>query len=291
MPTAKITWEYQVGEDGWSESLWAPYTSALTELFDLARSYIIARLTWGAVGVYVPYIRVSDDINYRDSQIVPERYTTDPDKPAGWYYEKVQDPTQTPAQLFVALNVRMESGPNYRRNQMCRGIDNQVAGSILGPVQPPVWKGAFDAWAAIVKASFLFRAKNQAGNNARIPVLQVIPPLAPAVVGGVVLSQTNADIKQGAYVQLIGFRGLSNIRGKYYVQSVNAGPPITVLLQGFTPPNPVNRPAGYLQLLGQGVTPVVPSYQPITSVRADSITHRPVGRPFGQPVGRRKRRT
>ena len=301
MPTAKVTFFYEYGTYGWSESLWHPYTSDLIECSTDAEAYGQARMKISGSGVYLQAIRFSDDIVYRDSKYDPKSYFAsnpgqpNPSSPNEGAVVIVAPPAgldpQPVANPYDAVQVRMEGGSLYRREMMVRGLPQNIMSPNFGPVIQGVYAQAFTAWSNLFKTTWQFRAKNRSGGNSLVPVVGVVPAVGNLPAG---VLCANPTVAAGNYVQLLGFRNYQGVRGKYYVQSVAApggigGAFSVVYLIGFTSIQITNA-NGYIQLLSTAGGTPQPSYQSITAVRVIGQTHRKTGRPFEGPRGRSRAR-
>jgi hypothetical protein len=284
--TAKVTWFYEFSDYGWTESLWKAYNSSLTELFAPAEMYASLRMAINGLGVAMPAIRISDDLVYRDSIYDPNSYITGELSDGQFLAQggnlrpvKGALPAQPPASIFEAVQTRMEGGALYRREMMVRGLPQTVMTNPPGPSFQGAFLQAWNAWTAHVIATWAFRTKSRSGNNALFPVQQVIvgPPAEVIAVG--------TPVAVGDYVQLLGFRNISGVRGKYLVTSVAGN---VIQLAGFAPTSPVTGPKGFIQILSTNGAALQPAYQAITSVRAITQTHRSTGRPSFGPRGRRR---
>lgn len=293
MPTAKITWFYQFNDYGWSESLWAPYTADLAEMFPNAQAYASARASLNGSGVAITAIRVSDDAVYRDSKYAPNSYYTLGNGlpaylPSGGNAPVIGIPPVgggalvTPANPYDAIQIRMEGGSLYRREMMFRGAPENIMTSPPGPILEGAYSIAFKAWAQSVITNYTFRCKS------RNPPYNLQPVTAVVIGPPATITVANNTLAAGNYIQLVGFRGFNAIRGRYTVVAV-AGNVVT-LSPNFTPLNSIAHPAGYAQLLSNNGAALNPAYIPITAVKVITQTHRSTGRPFNGPRGRRRAR-
>lgn len=296
MPMAKVTFFYEYGSYGWSESLWHTYTSDLIECSTDAEAYGAARAKISGAGVYLAAMRFSDDIIYRDSKFDPQSfYTANPGVPgptspvpnAVQVVGQVGGESTPPANPYDAVQIRMEGGSLYRREMMVRGLPQSIMSVNFGPVIQGVYAQAFTAWTNLFLRNWLFRAKDRAGNHALNPVVGIVAP-AGGLPGGAIVP--NVVVAVGNQVQLLGFRGLRGIRGRYYVQSIAApggvgGPYSVVYLNGLSSGNEANV-NGFIQMLTTQPGVPQPSYQAITAVRVIGQTHRKTGRPFEGHRGR-----
>lgn len=296
MPTAKVTFEYTWQKTSWSESLWHPYTTDLAEVFPDAEAYGAARTALNGAGVYLQAIRVSDDIIFRDSKYDPKSYwtsalnATPPSTPVAGAVVQVQPLAGVGSYLgnpYDAVQVRMEGGSLYRREMMVRGLPSAIMSPFNGPVLQGQYAAGWNTWTQLLINTWLFRCKNRSDNFALKPVVGIVAP-AGMLPGGVITA--NPVVAAGNYVQLVGFRGLGLVRGKYYVQSVVppggvGGAFSVVYLLGLISPTVVNA-NGYIQLLSTAGGVPQPSYQAITACRIIGQTHRKTGRPFEGSVGR-----
>jgi hypothetical protein len=286
VPTAKVTWFYQYGDYGWTESLWQPYATDLAETFPAAELYASTRMALNGSGIVLTAIRASDDAVFRDSKYDPKSYVVTGGEGPTYIPQQnslagvkpsTGNPNEPPANPYDAIQIRMEGGSLYRREMMLRGAPQSIMTSPPGPMIQGSYAQAFLRWTNTVQANWTFRAKSRAGANALMPVTNVTigPPSTVTVPGNGYVA--------GDYIQLIGFRGLASIRGKYTVVSNAAG---VLQLLGFTPLQSVTKIVGYAQLLSTNNTPLQPSYQSITSIRVITQTHRKTGRPSFGPRGR-----
>jgi hypothetical protein len=284
VPTAKATWFYEFSDYGWSESLWRPYSTSLSEVIPTAEAYASSRMKLMGNGVALPAIRVSDDAVYRDSIYSLNSYITGAAADGvflaqGGNLQTVKGalPAQVPASIFECVQTRMEGTSLYRREMMVRGLPQPVMTNPPGPLFQGAFLEQWNAWVALVMRDWSFRCKSRADASAlkTVTTVTIGPPSTVTVPG--------AGYAVGDRIQLLGFRNVNGIRGKYYVES-NVGGVLTLL--GFTPLQTVLQPIGYAQLIQPAMQAPSINYQAITAVKAITQTHRKTGRPSFGPRGR-----
>src|ERR1700735_1759377 len=224
MPTAKVTWCYKFSDYGWTENLWHPYSSSLNEVIPDAQAYALARMKLMGQGVSLPAIRISDDAVYRDSIYAPTSYITGTAADGTYLAQggnltqvKPVQPGEPPASIFECVQVRMEGTSLYRREMMLRGLPQYVMTNPPGPSFVAPFLSFFTTWANLVMSTWTFRCKSRSGASVLNPVTVVtIGPPASVTVPG-------AGYAVGDRIQLLGFRGINGVRGKYYVTANAAG--------------------------------------------------------------------
>lgn len=109
----RITTEFAMVRDGWSESLHTTYTSR-SNINTLVDAYLTARLNCAQSSVTVLSVRVSDDVQFRDILFYPN-----------WIGARgaLIEPAAPP---YVALNYRMAAGPLIFRNFFLRGLPRAI---------------------------------------------------------------------------------------------------------------------------------------------------------------------
>jgi hypothetical protein len=267
----KVNFFFQVNNAGWSETY---YNTAATgdDLVPLVlrlgnqRSFLLAD------NAVFNYVRISDDEVQRD--VVPFAI------PSPWTIPLVTPRWGDSDQPFTALLVRLSAGALYRRPLFLRGIPDSMTHTVNGwdPTGPYIT--AFNRFIALlVSDGWALRVQDKDINPFK-PVLGInsLVPLQLNVVNhGLVAGDTvRISRTRGIPVANVPYSGVNGLRRVLSVQDANNFTTVAVF------PTPQGQ---YTD--GGTVHKIALKLVRITLGQILRLTHRIVGRPFGQPRGRR----
>lgn len=251
---------------GWTETI-HNNKSTLTDVLDEARSLLPLRVALLGNTANLVYIRVSDDVVFRDSQVylVPSGDQSTRFSAAGG-----ADPANT------CLVTRLTADATHRRTLYLRGLPDACV-TLSGKYTPtPDFQNAFLQWAAsIIDGFWSLKSKT------RLLVPVAISAAAQTVPSGLVLVTCVAPHGLTATngVVITGVRGATQINGTWQV--LNVPTPISFTIQ-------LNVIMS-TYVAGGSASPVGFILNPLTKVSAERISKRAAGRPFDSPHGRRRR--
>lgn len=266
MPMMKVTYFFQQNRYGWSESihnLGATYDAVVAPAAQL-RDARIALLPSTAK---ITYIRISNDLDFRDSVLINEKLGV------GAQAIEASDPT------FTACLLRLTAGPTIRRSLYMRPAEfgeGEDGDSIVNQV---TWLAAFQAWRSQIlnlTNQWAIRTKSTSIDGLQIQTAEnTIPGLKVTIPGH--------TFTNGSLVTIRGFKGATHkINGTYKVASV-AGDVVTM-----------NRSlAGSYAVIAATIWGLAfssdVSLQQIVGCSAIRVVSRKTGRPFDSPRGRKSR--
>ena len=274
---------FRSGIVGWTENYYTDQGSHAQAALSV-RKLAVKRIMLCGVGIDLPFIRISD-ISIRGDSFDDgdPGYTTTAGKPGFLWVKSVTDPEKADvagvAALFTISAQNVAVGRIY-----ARGLpdDFDVADRIFAP--DINWDKAFTAFSKEFSSAagnyvVIRKLKSTPANTGTIQALQ-------AVLGAnlVVLHSTNVTFSAG---QLVAIRGCKTTDGKRFSGNfvvVTSTPGNTHVYKTFADPQPVfSLNKGTIQ----SATPGVLNQLNISYARL--TTTRKAGRPFGVPVGRRRR--
>lgn len=260
MPRTRLTYFFELGDAGWSESIHTTLsTASVAALQTLVTNYTAVRLPLLIGEAQLTHVRISDDEVFRDIAFFP----TGLPAPGGF-----SGPAAGP---WDALLIRMIASSTLRRSLFLRGLPQTVMDGRHQSFRP-AFQSAVNAYLAFLSPA------NPVGIAGKSANPQIAILSAVAATGVVTLTGVMLGASIGSVVQLTGVP--TSLAPTRYYRVINvAGPVLT--LAGWSPlVTLVNQ--GFLRLTTKTVVQV-------TSSSAGLITERKVGRPFGQLRGRVKR--
>jgi hypothetical protein len=266
MPIYKCTAFFTYAGQGWSETYYRTQTTPVGAQTDF-QTLLNARAQILVYSAEISAQRISDVAIQRDSGLIA--------RSVGGQWDKVES-GDTPWQSMLC---RLSSGTTYWRPLYVRGIPDAEWTS--GDHSDPAWeKAVVKFFNAIIGGSFQMQVKTK--NPALAPQLQVISVVPNPATGTVQISTVAAhNLAVGDRVQIYNFRGWRPAPGTKTVVIVNTATSFTV---SGTPP------AGWAYTSQGSIKKVVYDYVLIDDANVERVTHRIVGRPFGQQRGRRAAR-
>jgi len=286
MPTFKCSMFMRSDYYGFSENWFfsgTDYTSAMDALKNLAS----ARLGLCGAGVYLDYLRVSDEAILRDSYVSnTKKQTVQLTGTSGDFSSKIVytewgaiDPPES------GVHMRIEATAQYHSSHTIRGVPDSLIVWPGGPSNLPGWDKARMAWEDALVGKFCLRVRKQDEGSKKSPIVGMSHAQA-APWEFKVLAVPNLVGTKLRVSGLKGIPGSVNANGVYRILSVD---PVTNLfkLDGFPPP-PGNDGwfdyatplSGYMQVPDW-------SYPVITDTIVRGQNRRKPGRPFDQRPGRR----
>ena len=257
MALFRLTFFFEQGENGWSESI---HTSAFdtTTLIALSAGYATRRVAFNHASTVLTHVRISDDLIFRDVILDPI-----PLPQFGQF-----KPTGHAEGPWTALDARMSSNPLVQRSMFVRGFPgSQIDGNL--PSFTASFAAAYRAWTQFITDN-VFSIKNKD----RTQVKQAINTISLA--GVVNMVTPIPGLANLSTVQVLGIpRSVLPTRTYTVVNFVDGS---NFTLRGYKGPAIAAR--GFLKLqqfvlLG------------INQIVTDFVTERRVGRPFGVLRGRR----
>lgn len=290
---AKCTIFFTDGKYGWSESLWNSSQTTLDRVLEKGITLARKRLPLCGAGPQVPYIRVSDESQYRDSLIETLNLVTI--KPDGTQATQGTQGGTQPTFIapvlkpltgidasdrpYSAILVRNESGTLYRRLMYLRGCPDSIIVDPIGPTPTKAWYDGFIQWAAeLIAGQWRFKVLSREPTNQPKPITGIFPQAA-----------AEARIKSAGHglavlneVRVFNCKGVGPLpKGIYSVSSI-------VDADNFTLVN-YKPDIGTISYFGGGKYILRTSvYAPITNTLIRGQTSRKTGRPFDSPRGRRR---
>lgn len=268
MPLIRGTFFFEDNnKHGWSETIFTNKAD-LTLAVNAANSLMQFRRSCLGAGVRISYVRVSDDLEKRDSRII-----TVPIADGG---TRVGDPASADI-ANTSLIVRIEALPKVRRTLYMRGLpDNCVTDS--GKFTPtPQFVFNFDNWAArLIDDGWSCRTR-----DGTAPLHNIVG-ITQVGATGVVTIQTFTPhlLELGKPFVIRGVKGAQQVNGTWLPFAIPSGDTVTIKL---------NVLIG--TWIGQGtLAKLTYVLHPITDVKVIRVSHRISGRPFDSPVGRRRAR-
>lgn len=256
-----------VNKHGWSETihnLAADLTTAKTRANNLMRH----RRNCLGSSARITYIRVSDDLVKRDSEVIIN--------PVGDQLSRVGPATQADI-ANTSLVVRIQANPLARRTLYMRGIpDDCVTNS--GQYSPsPSFVNAFDSWAfSLIQDQWACRSRD--GTTPRHNITSVTQD---AVTGLVTLTTgTPHGVVMGVPFVIRGVKVGTALNGTWLPVAIVDTDTLRIILKTILPAG-VNQ--GTIALLGYTLAPII-------DAKVVRVSHRISGRPFDSPRGRRKAR-
>jgi len=266
---------------GWSETFYV-VTDQVVQAEAKVNSYLSARNRLLAGDVSIQAFRISDDAVQGDSELeVPNRIAT----------QKLGGDESTCDYTFAAYLMRLQAGLNYRRPLYLRGFPDEVTrpgGNVGVAIQQQFDRNMVLFVAALQNNGFYIKVISKEPAQSRVNIL-ALSRSAPGVEQ--IQIQTSAPIPGAAVnglIKIYGAAGVpgtgsfsgSELRGTQLVTAI-AGNTYTLAFTAtdFTGWNRKGT-AKALVYVFKEITKAVPL----------RFTHRPSGRPFGAPVGRRPAR-
>jgi len=286
MSLFKVTWFFTYKKAGYSFSLFETNVD-INAVLGHAESFNLKTLELLGVGVTSEYIRVSDEANQGDalvrSRVIGASGTAEDG--TGWFSSVIAAEDSPPDPGSVALMITLGASATAKGRMFMRLVPDSLV--VRGPTFIPsvAWTLAFNRWANFlteapayqirvipkvgIRRKSLSQTRTDAADPAHITMNTIIPN--GLVVGDIVL----IGGLTGALAYLNGYLG--------YVDGVTS--PTTFTLGWGGAPF-----VGVVQLFQVGYV-IKQSKQVFDLTRPNvawsRIVTRKIGRPFGQPVGRR----
>lgn len=283
MAIYKVTFFFRSGVVGWTENYYTEQGTHVQAALQ-ARNLAVPRMRLCGVGVDMPYIRISD-IQIRGDAFDDgdPGYTTTVGKPGALLVKSVTDPERADVGNVAAIfNISLQNvtvGRVFARglpdafNVNDRVFDPDVNWDKAFNVFQKAFTGPNGGWCVLRKS------KSTPANTGNI--------FALVAVLGANLSITHTQNVTFVPGTIIAVRGVKTIDGKRFsgnfpVVTSNAG--VTTIYKTFADPQPVfTLNKGTVQSATPGtLNTLFISYSRLTTTRK-------AGRPFGAPVGRRKK--
>jgi hypothetical protein len=262
MALAKATLFFQIRNSGWSESFYSSKTD-LHALLDSAKTLALARSKMLGSDASITYIRVSVEGVFRDAQVSTNAMD-------GPQINAECAPTK------VRLQMRLVASDTTRRIILLGGIPaGQITAGQYRPLPSYVTKvNLFRN--QLISGTWGIRAKDATDNP------DILIPTADPSQGVITINVVAAPFYQKQVV-IRGGRAMGPFVGVWRVFEVPLQP-LKLQLYRF-PPQPAT-PANY----GPGLLRLNKvAFAQFINSDTELISSRPTGRPFGQPVGRRRR--
>lgn len=265
MPLLRTTFFFKSDTGyGWTETFFSTRAVLNTALQD-AIFILPKRLQLLGSGVSCVFIRVSDDLVKRDSEIY--QVPASDQKPTGL----VSGASDIPNTCVI---VRLEGSPVRRRTLYMRGVPDAIVIN-AGRFDPdPTWVRNFGLWSALLTAgAWAMKCKSTPGAFADINGVST-----PSGNGTVTISTgLPHGFVQGDIVGITGVKGASAVNGKWTATTVPSATTFTIIVNRIPKPYTVGgKTAKYeSELVG------------IVSAQTIRASHRIAGRPFDAPRGRR----
>jgi hypothetical protein len=260
MARTRLTYFFELGDVGWSESIHTTLAPAsIVALQGLVTNYTAFRLPLLTNFAQLTHVRVSDDEQFRDISFLPTGLPA-PGTAGG-----------RPAGPWTGILIRMIASPTLRRSLFLRGIPQ---GQFSGRDQnfSPSYLTAMNAYLSQLTS----QPYGISGKTAN-PSIAMTSLVGNTGVASLVSPMVGVAI--GSIVQLTGVP--TNIAPTRFYRVLGIGPGFAITLAGW--PAAINLfGQGFLRLVGKTVTQ-------ISGASAGQITERKVGRPFGLLRGRVRR--
>jgi hypothetical protein len=265
MAQFRITCFFEVGGDGWSESIHSSLTNPVNVVTQ-AQLYATYRMQLAPQAVDLVHVRISDDQIFRDIYLDPFLL------PLSGTYSAGPTVSNLPPWNALLLKMQAIASPTINRNLFLRGIpQDQVSGNAFTPT--PSFLAALNAYRSYVTSGG-FAIKGKDLSQVKQPI-QSVSSVGSVVMGSAIPGLTG--VKPNNQVEILGVpRSLVPIR-TYLTNTFTDASHFTLRAW----PATVNLGAtGYFRLN-------LPVLNVIGVAVTAGITERRVGRPFGQPRGRR----
>lgn len=266
MPLYRLTFFFEKGKYGWTETL---YTNAATLDVAMTNAQVLypKRRDLNAADAKLTAIRASDDLIRGDSLFFPV--------PEGQQSNKDGGPAQI-NQAPDGLEIRLQSTSLIRRVLILRGLDDDCQrGGIFSPNAN--WNTYFPVWrAAMTSGVFCLKSLKRPGSGSIIATMT-----NDYVLGRISFTTVNTidTINTGDLVYIGGGKGVPGLRGYWRVVKTGAS--------AFYINSRVNTlgmtPVWYVRLADYDLSA-------ITTVQAGRLGTRKTGRPSFGPRGRRSAR-
>jgi hypothetical protein len=257
MPLMRITFFYEQGENGWSESLHSTATDTPT-LIALALGYSNQRMAFSSPETVMTHIRISDDQVFRDAILDPV-----PLPRTGQF--KPNNGAEAP---WVAFDLRLQANPQVTRSLFVRGFPaGQIDGNL--PSFTPAFNTLYARYVQYI-AQNAFGIKNKDRSQVKQPIYTV------SLAGVVNMSVPVAFLANGDTVQILGVP--RSVVPKRFYTVINLVDQSNFQLRGYAGPALTHQ--GYFRRIAYTILP-------INFTATDFVTKRGVGRPFGVQRGRR----
>ena len=262
MPMFRVSYFFEQGQWGWSESVHNLNTSYNAVAADAA-NLRDARINMLPPSAQLAYIRISDDLVFRDSTLISEKASS-----PGARAIEFSDPT------FAAYLIRMYSSPTVRRSMYVRPVaagDGQDGDRV---VNSALWLGAYNTWKGLLQneaTGWAIKSQTVAGVGQIVTGLSLTGTTLSIIAPGAMWAV-------GQKIKLQGFKTNPNVNGSYTIIATPAADSFTL--------SP-NLAADTLEITKHGFA-FAWSYtlSKIASVSVIRITSRKTGRPFDSPRGR-----
>jgi hypothetical protein len=260
MARTRLTYFFELGDTGWSESIHSTLSPAsVSALQSLVTLYTNIRLPLLHQDAQLTHVRVSDDEQFRDITFFPTGL------PA------FGQATGFPAGPWTGVLIRMIASTTLRRSLFLRGIPSNC---ISGRDQhfTPAFQTAINAYTNTIPSQpFGISGKTA---NPQLAIFSLV-----GATGVATMTAPMVGVAVGSIVQLSGVP--TSIVPTRLFRVLAVGPGFAITLAGWPRLIDLNG-QGFLRLLGKSVVQ-------ISQVSAGLITERKVGRPFGQLRGRARR--
>lgn len=262
MPMYRVSYFFQQGAFGWSESIHNLQTS-LSAVTAEAGALRDARIAMLPPSCTLSYIRISDDLVFRDSVLINEN----PSSPGTRAIEDSEPP-------FTAALCRIFASPTVRRSIYLRPVSSQEGINGDRKIDSTGWLSAFNPWRSLlVSESTGWAIKYKA-----------VAPVGFLVNGFTVsdkrltVQAPGATFAIGQRIQLRGFKSVSKVDGQYRVTAIPSAANFTLdPLLAVDDPEVTQYGAAF---------DFAPQLAKITGVNPIRVTSRKTGRPFDSPRGR-----
>lgn len=271
MALFKATWFFELGCMGWSESL---YKEATLHSFAMqeAQLYRAKRVTMLSAPAVMTFIRVSDTAIQGDALLVP----VSPKDGSSFALESPSDAA------WQSVLVRMSTQDQLnRRNMFLRGIPDAQAGNRVnfGPGGLKLSENfvtRFKLWAKLLSdRQWKFLGVDTFEQFKNITNITTVLPGVP-----IILTVDAHGYADGDKVLVRNVAGLKGINTQWFITVPSAN--LISLVNSENEVTGVHKFGGQVRL-----TKLTDHLIEKSSVI--KLTHRQTGRPFGLPVGRRKR--
>jgi len=258
MPALRVTFFFEVGSFGWTETYFR--TDDFSTVEAPVKALAVKRSALLTKGAFLSYIRVSDDAVFRDAMII---------EPPLELPEKNLKAIEG-APPFVSLLVRMENGVKYWRFLFLRPLPKAAININNQFTLNANW---LDPWVGFKNQLLLgwgFKVIEKAGINPEKAVESYTQN-----AGQVTVTSTAHGLQSGDEIRIYGGQGVGRPKGNQFVVRVSND--TFTLVKTF----PVFQYSG-----GSKFTTKKKSIVPITGSLWERVNHRDTGRPFGQSRGR-----
>lgn len=265
--------KHQVFSAGWSELYYFQGNSISSAV---ARSKILAALRGKLLGAncFMTGIRISrDDVQGEIAKVPNPVYN-------------LLDPTQLADTPWQTALCRVSAQNLYFANLYLRGIPDSIFNpeTVADKTFALLWFSTLDALKPeLMKQAWFLKVTNK--DTATFPkqrITNILPGAAQEFVISYALTAPFAP-DPGHKVRIYNCREFPTLQGAWPVKSVVSGTSVTI--------NYAPGTASVFPYRGRSTMKVIDTtYESISGFDFDRITKHNVGRVFGQPVGRRKRR-